>query len=217
MAMSRLPAPDITSRPVLASFDTYAGAQKCVDTLSDQKFTVQNVAIVGVDLRTVETVLGRLSWGRAAASGLASGAWFGVLIGLFVSFFANSTTSTGSLILLGLLYGAAFGIVFGLVSYGLTGGRRDFTSRQALLANRYDVLCTADSIGEARRMLGLSGWPPAQQASTAQAPTDARPPVFPGVPPTPPGDQPTSPGVPPTPPAHPAPGNAPVPPGTDQR
>ena len=115
------PADQLNARVLLQAFDTYAGAQEAVDTLSDKHFPVEHVSIVGVDLRSVETVLGRLSWGRAAVSGLAMGAWFGLLIGLFVSLFAGAQSSTLTLILLGLLYGAAFGIVFGLVSYGFTG------------------------------------------------------------------------------------------------
>ena len=64
-------------------------AQAAVDKLSDERFAVQNVAIVGVDLRLVESVVGELSWARAALSGLGMGAWFGFALGLFVSFRAG--------------------------------------------------------------------------------------------------------------------------------
>lgn len=159
---------EVTKRPVLASFDDYAGAQKAVDTLSDNGFPVQNTAIVGVNVRIVESVLGRLSWGRAALSGLATGAWFGVLIGLFVGLFSSGSNSIWPLVGLGLLYGAAFGIVYGLISYAFTGGKRDFVSRQALVAERYDVLCEQSVLGEARKVLGLAAaWPP-----PADAPVD---------------------------------------------
>jgi hypothetical protein len=160
---------DVTRRPVLVSFDDYADAQKAVDTLSDNAFPVQNVAIVGVDVRIVESVIGRLTWGKAAMSGMFSGAWFGVLIGLFVGLFSSTTGSLFPMVGLGLLYGAAFGIVWGLVSHALTGGKRDFVSRQQLQAARYDVLCEQAVIGEARKILGLgSTWPP---EPTGTAPT----------------------------------------------
>ena len=153
--------PDVTKRPVLASYDDYAGAQKAVDTLSDNGFPVQNTAIVGVDVRIVESVLGRLTWGRAALNGLLTGAWFGVLIGLFVGLFSSGDGNIWPLVGLGLLYGAAFGIVWGLISHALTGGKRDFVSRQQLLASRYDVLCEQAVIGDARKILGLGpSWPP---------------------------------------------------------
>ncbi len=148
-------------RPVLATYDDYLDAQKAVDTLSDNGFPVQNTAIVGVDVRIVESVLGRLSWGRAAFSGLGTGAWFGMLIGLFVALFSSSNGSVLPLVGLGLLYGAAFGIVYGLISYAFSGGKRDFVSRQQLQAARYEVRCEQAVIGDARKILGLGGsWPP---------------------------------------------------------
>jgi hypothetical protein len=151
----------ITDRPVLVSYDTYADAQAAVDTLSDNKFPVQHVAIVGVDLRLVEAVLGRMSWGRAALSGMATFAWFGVLVGLFVSFFGGEESSVLQLVLIGILLGAAFGIVFGMVSYAFTGGKRDFVSRQALQATRYDVLCDSEVMAQAKKVLGIApAWPP---------------------------------------------------------
>lgn len=154
-------ATDVTRRPVLSSYDDYAEAQKAVDTLSDKGFPVQNVAIVGVDLRIVESVIARLTWGRAAMSSMFTGAWFGLLIGLFVGLFSSTTDSVLPLVALGLIYGAAFGIVLGLVTHAISGGKRDFVSRQQLQATRYDVLCERAVIGEARKILGLgSAWPP---------------------------------------------------------
>jgi hypothetical protein len=168
-ALGRQGAPaNLTSRPVLATFDDYAGAQKAVDTLSDNGFPVQNVTILGVDVRIVESVLGRLTWGRAALGGMFQGAWFGLLIGLFVGLFSSTSGSLLPLAGLGLLYGAAFGIVFGVVQHALTGGKRDFVSRQQLVAKRYDVLCEQSVIADARRILGLGGgWPPSDPTATA--------------------------------------------------
>lgn len=155
--MPVMPNPiDATKNPVLASFSTYAEAQKAVDTLSDNKFAVDKLAIVGVDLRTIENVLGRMSWGRAAGGGALTGAWFGLLLGLFVGIIATTDTDVWPLVGLGLIYGTAFGIVFGLVSYAMTRGQRDFISRQSLQALRYDVHCDASAIEEARRILGTS-------------------------------------------------------------
>ena len=79
MANIRGMNPDVADRPVLVSFSEYSQAQAAVDKLSDNKFPVQHVAIVGVDLTLVESVLGRTSWGRAALNGMATFAWFGVL------------------------------------------------------------------------------------------------------------------------------------------
>ena len=164
-----VPTPEqINARMLLAEYKTYAEAQETVDKLSDQHFPVERVSIIGVDLRSVETVLGRMSWGRAALGGLAMGAWFGLLIGLFVSLFANTEGSNVTLILLGLLYGAAFGIIFGLVSYAFTGGKRDFVSRSQLVAARYQVTVDAEVLGKARTTLGIG--PPAAAEAPSSPP-----------------------------------------------
>ena len=152
---------EIAKRPVLTSFHDYDDAQHAVDKLSDAQFPVQHVAIMGVDLKLVESVIGRMSWGRAALSGMATFSWFGVLVGLFVSFFGGHENSLVQMIFIGLLFGAAFGIIFGLVSYAISGGKRDFTSRQALQADRYDLLCEAEHLAKARQILELGpAWPP---------------------------------------------------------
>ena len=179
MSFANAGGADITRRPVLATYDDYLGAQAAVDRLSDNGFPVQNVTIVGRDVRIVEAVLGRMSWGRAALGGMGMGAWFGLLIGLFVSLFARTDGNVWALILLGLLYGAAFGIVFGLVSYAFTRGRRDFVSRQQLSAAHFDVLCDASVIDQARGVLGLA--PTAAEASSDAGASSGGGPVTPAV------------------------------------
>jgi hypothetical protein len=143
----------VQNRPMVASYKKYAEAQRAVDFLSDNKFPVENVGIVGSDLKMAETVLGRLDWGRAAAGGVASGAWFGVFVGLLLSLFAKSGTSSLGLVLVGLLFGAVFGLIFGVVGYALTGGRRDFTSRSQIVASTYDVVCSWPKLEEAKAVL----------------------------------------------------------------
>jgi hypothetical protein len=54
-------------------YSTYEDAQKAVDFLADSKFEVQNLAIVGTDLKSVERVLGRRNWGTVITQGLQSG------------------------------------------------------------------------------------------------------------------------------------------------
>jgi hypothetical protein len=161
MARTRLAPNDLTKRPVLQSFDNYEDAQKIVDRLSESRFPVEHVAIVGVDLRMVEAVLGRMSWARAALGGLATFAWLGAFIGLFVSFFGGQEVSTFEYVLLGLLYGSGFGIVFGLASFAIQGRRHEFVSQQQFVAARYDVLCDGEVMGQARKALGIATvWPP---------------------------------------------------------
>lgn len=143
----------LNKRVKLAEFSSYEQAQEAVDSLSDNQFPVEHLSIVGIGLTSVETVLGRMSWGRAAIGGLMTGAWFGILLGLFVSLFASAESNLTTLMLLGLLYGAAFGIVFGLISYAFTGGKRDFVSRSQIVAERYQVMVDPEMLQEAERVL----------------------------------------------------------------
>ena len=67
--------PTLLAGDEVAAYSTYLEAQKVVDHLSDNKFPVENVTIVGTDLRMVERVMGRLMYGRVALAGALSGAW----------------------------------------------------------------------------------------------------------------------------------------------
>ncbi|GAA1455658.1 general stress protein [Williamsia maris] len=144
-----LPTPP-TGWPI-GSYGTYAEAQKAVDYLSDENFSVEDVTIVGVDLMQVERVLGRLTWGKVIGGGIVSGAWLGLFFGLLVSLVV-----TGNAIV-PLIFGLVGGIVFGVIStsipYAATRGQRDFASTMQLVAGRYDVICDPKSAEKARDLL----------------------------------------------------------------
>ncbi|WP_226961545.1 MULTISPECIES: general stress protein [Streptomyces] len=145
-------------RPVVGSYPDYPRAQRAVDFLSDNRFPVERTAIVGTDLRMVETVLGRLTRGRAAGAGAGAGAWFGLLVGLLLSLFAESGASVVLLILSGVVYGAIFGAILGFVGQAMTGGQRDFASRSRIVAAHYDVVADEEVAEEARNQLIKLGW-----------------------------------------------------------
>jgi len=148
MSMSDLGVPAVT----VATYDDYAAAQRAVDHLSDNRFPVENVTIVGTDLRLVERVTGRLTVARSAGYGAIAGAWFGLLVGLVLGIFTDANWF--GVILFAVLVGAAWGAVFGAVGHALTGGRRDFASISGLQAGRYAVMVTAPHADEARELLG---------------------------------------------------------------
>jgi hypothetical protein len=144
----------------LAVYATYADAQKTVDYLSDKEFPVQNVMIVGTDLKQVERVLGRLTTGRVAVGGLLSGVWLGLFVGLIFSLFGND--SPLAVILATALFGAVFGLVWALVGYAATRGQRDFTSVTQVVATRYEVLVEHKHAEQARQLIAAmpGGAPP---------------------------------------------------------
>ncbi|MDQ4039271.1 MAG: hypothetical protein M3313_13205 [Actinomycetota bacterium] len=137
----------------IATFTSYAEAQRAVDYLSDNKFPVENTSIIGSDLRMVEQITGRLTWARAALAGAATGAWFGLFVGLLLGLFSPGNRELVTLVLFGLLYGAVFGLIFGLIGYAATRGRRDFTSTSQVVASTYDVMCLPNHAQEAQELL----------------------------------------------------------------
>jgi hypothetical protein len=132
-------------------FEKYEAAQKAVDYLSDHEFPVQNVLIVGTDLKQLERVTGRLTRGRVAMGGLLSGMWLGLFVGLIFSLFDEQAT-TGSL-LLTVVFGAGFGLMWALLGYQFTGGHRDFTSVTQVVATQYEVLVEHRHAQRARELL----------------------------------------------------------------
>ena len=134
----------------LAVYDDYAQAQRTVDFLSEQ------LMIVGTDLKRVEKITGRLTTGRVALSGAASGAWFGLFVGLI--FVLLTDESALAALLPPLLIGALFGLIFALMGYAATRGQRDFSSVTQVVATRYEVLVEHKSAARARELLtGLPG------------------------------------------------------------
>jgi hypothetical protein len=144
---------DIPRGQVIATYDTYVEAQRAVDFLADEQFAVENVSIVGSDLKMVERVTGRLTRGRAAAAGAASGAWFGLFVGVLLSIFAKSGTNGFALVVAALIYGSVFGAIFGFVGHALSGGKRDFTSRSKIVSSRYEIVVVWAQADKAREVL----------------------------------------------------------------
>jgi len=154
------PAPTSTSAPApatpewetVATYTAYPDAQRAVDHLADKRFPVQSVRIVGSDVRLVEQVLGRMSWGRAAGGGAAAGAWFGLLMALLLMILVADIGVLEAL-LWGLLWGAIFGATLGLVAYAMTAGQRDFISRRDLQPQQYELQVERQHAANAKQLL----------------------------------------------------------------
>lgn len=137
----------------LREFGEYTEAQKLVDRLADSGFEVKHLRIVGTGLRTVEQVTGRLTTGKAALLGAASGAWFGLLVGVVFSLF--SVAAAWYTVLIGaVLLGAGWGMIFGAIGHWATRGRRDFSSVRGMEATSYSVMVDTTHHAEALRLVG---------------------------------------------------------------
>jgi hypothetical protein len=146
-----LPGPTIPRGDVIGTYDTYLEAQHVVDKLAKADFDVRQLAIIGSDLKTIERVTGKMSWGRSALGGAATGAWFGLFAGTLLFLFGSSPNLPYALAV--ILIGAAFGILFGLARYGVSRGRRDYTSTNQVIASSYQVLAPSNMIVRAQELL----------------------------------------------------------------
>ncbi|HET8868378.1 MAG TPA: general stress protein [Agrococcus sp.] len=179
---------------VVASYETYDQAQAAVAKVSGSEGELAGLAIIGNDLKLVERIVGRLTWGKVAMRGALRGLGFGAFLGLMLLLFVPE--AMGSVLVFPLL-GLAFGILLAVVQHSLMRRKRDFASTQQVLAARYDVVAPQESAGKAMHIIG--------QREGAAAPTEAQ---LQSAPPPQPSQQPAS---APAPQADPQPTSVPAP------
>lgn len=184
---------------VVASFETYAQAQAAVAKVSGSDTDVAGLAIVGNDLKLVERIVGRLTWGKVAMRGAIRGLGFGAFMGLLFLLFVPEAVSS---VLVFPLLGLAFGILLSVVQHSLVRRKRDFASTQQVLAARYDVVAPQESASRAMQVIG--------QRVGAAAPTEAQLQAAP--PPAQPGASAAT-GAPEQPSSAPVPSSSPAPQG----
>jgi hypothetical protein len=145
----------------LGVFERYAAAQRAVDHLADEGFPVQNVEIVGTELRSIERVTGRLTRGKIAAAGALSGLWIGLFVGIAFSLF--STQNQLGFLLTTPLLGAVFGLAWSQLGYSTATrhGTRDFSSVNQVVATKYEVRVEHAHAARAREVLAAMPWEPA--------------------------------------------------------
>ncbi len=137
----------------LGVYDGYPQAQHVVDYLADHDFPVQNVEIVGTELRSIERITGRLTRGKVAVAGAISGLWIGLFVGVAFALFSNHG-QLGFLITTPIL-GAVFMLVWSQLGFtaATRGGTRDFASVSQIVATKYEVLVAHNVIGQARDLI----------------------------------------------------------------
>ncbi|MCL2652482.1 MAG: hypothetical protein FWD63_01665 [Propionibacteriaceae bacterium] len=160
----------------VAVYDTYEDAQKAVDYLADHQFPVERLVIVGTDLKSVERVTGRLSWGKVLVSGAIGGIMWGLALAVLLWIFVPGHPIV-SYVVWGLVFGVVYGVLASAVQHAMTRGQRDFSSQTAVVATRYEILGESDVFEKARSLLGEN--PLAWRAPTG---TTAMQPVVKDVP-----------------------------------
>ena len=157
---------------VVASFPTYAEAQAAVNKVSEAEAEIRGLAIVGNDLKLVERVMGRLTWGKVALNGMLRGLMFGVFFGLAI--YLLMPESLQSAFILPLL-GAAMGILLAIVTHAMTRKRREFSSVQQVMASRYDIVAPQSIAGRAMHVVGQRSAPVTVPAEAPVAPAPEAP------------------------------------------
>jgi hypothetical protein len=151
-------------------YGTYDEAQQVVDFLADARFPVENLCIVGTELRSIERVLGRRSWGTVIAQGLQSGISTGLIMALIFVFLG--TTNVVGLFLYALAIGILVGIAFAAFGYWMSQGKRDFRSVSQTMATKYEVLAEHKVAGQAKELIAtMPGARSAQFGPVQEAPT----------------------------------------------
>lgn len=143
--------PSIPKGDVLGTYETYLEAQQVVDKLAKADFDVRQLSIIGNDLKTIERVTGKLTYGRSALAGAATGAWLGLFAGTLLFLFTASPNITYAFAV--ILIGAAFGMLFGIVGYAVNRSRRDYTSTHQVIAASYQVIAPSSVIVRAQELL----------------------------------------------------------------
>lgn len=145
---------------VLGTYGSHEAAQHIVDVMAQRRFPVEHVSIVGTGLKLQEAVLGRMTLGRALASGALTGGWIGLLVGLvFLIVSPWAVISVISAIVIGIVFGVIWAVVAHLWR------RRSFVAVPAVVADQYQVLVDAPFADEARRVLTAALAAPADSAS----------------------------------------------------
>ena len=140
---------------VVASYSDYAAAVSAVGKLADADFPVAALSIVGAELRSVERVTARLSYGKAAAAGALRGAWFGALFGLLTVVILGPLANAQLLVAVVALT-VGFGALFGIARYAAVRKTRDFASVSELIATRYELVVSGEHAARARLVLGTN-------------------------------------------------------------
>jgi hypothetical protein len=144
--------PPLPQKTTVATYGSYAEAERAVDFLSDEGFPVEKVAIVGTGLKSVEQVAGRITTGKAALMGAGQGAMLGLFFGLLFSLFFEGPDFLG-VVLYGLVVGTIFGTVLAAVGQAAQGGRRDFASIRGMQAEAYEIQVEHEHSARAKQLL----------------------------------------------------------------
>lgn len=135
----------------IARFHQHEEAQAAVDLLGEKDFPVAGLSIVGTDLRQVEHILGKVTYGRLALSGAITGILYGVMLALLMSGFTQDTV--GQSLMTSVPLGMAFFIIANVAGFSRRGRATGVNTVNQLVAGTYELLCVPQEAPRARALL----------------------------------------------------------------
>lgn len=139
----------------VAIYDDYDDAARAVDYLADHGFPVQNLAIVGTDLKSIENVTGQLTWGKVLLSGFVQAVSWAAMFAL-VMYMVNPGSNFFAIFLVAMLGFGLVGMAMAAVQYRMRGSERYYTSTGGIIATHYEILAEGQYANQAREFLGGS-------------------------------------------------------------
>lgn len=139
----------------VASYRTYEEAAAAVDTLIAADFPAVSVDIVGSDLHMVESVLGKLTPARVAASGAGRGLTWGLLMALMTMLMFQELPPI--IPMMAIVFGVLGGIVITIIFWAASRNTRSFSARAQLVAGRYAILVSEQTDQAFRLLQGSAG------------------------------------------------------------
>jgi hypothetical protein len=150
-------AASIPEGRTLATFADYKLAVTYVESMIENDFPARLVSIIGTDLKSVESIKGKLGYGRVALSGALTGSWLGMFFGLI---FGASGTGAEAVLLTnvtaGVVIGAGIGMLINVIRFSLTKNRRGFISGQMVVAKKYEVVVPKEQLQLAKKAVAAA-------------------------------------------------------------
>lgn len=156
----------------VANYSSYEDAQGAVNKIAEADVDVKGIAIIGTELRLVERVVARLTYGRVALSGAIRGLYFGLFLGIAMWLIMPEA---GLTIAAMPILGIAFGMLLGVITHSLTKRNREFQSVQQVLPAKFEVVAPNEVLHDARKALGLGGGAPVEPVASEPVPEQVVP------------------------------------------
>ncbi|AOZ72314.1 hypothetical protein BK816_02530 [Boudabousia tangfeifanii] len=148
-------AKQLPNGTVVASFKSHDQAQQALSVLAEAGFPVQTVSVVGTDLKLIEQVIGRITFGKVMAASGAQGIWLGFMMALIA--IAVSPQPSWNTFALAMLIGLIGGLLFGVVAYFMRAKQAQVVSQSQVYAASYEVVTDTEVARAIELLAGVQG------------------------------------------------------------